>query len=72
MRLTFLGLGSIEPDDEHTAVRHAVTVFPGTLEGVSGDLQGGLRRDSLTRRPRADAMFTGFVDATAMRKTNRR
>lgn len=72
MRLTFLGLGSIAPDDEHTAVRHAVTVFPGTLEGVSGDLRGALRIDSLTRRPRADAMFTAFDDAAAMRKTNRR
>lgn len=72
MRLTFLGLGSIAPDDEHTAVRHAVTVFPGTLEGVSGDLRGALRIDGLTRRPRADAMFTEFDDAAAMRKTNRR
>lgn len=70
MRLTFLGLGSIAPDDEHTAVRHAVTVFPGTLEGVSGDLRGALRIDSLTRRLRA--MFTAFDDAAAMRKTNRR
>lgn len=69
--LTFLGWGSIAPDDEHTAVRDAIAVPPGTPEGVSCVRRGTLRLDSLTRRPRADAMFTAFVDA-AMRKTNRR
>lgn len=66
--LTFLGLGRTAPDEVHTADRLGVTVPPGPVQGLSRAVRTLPRADSLARRPRADAMFTGF-DAATMRKT---